>query len=78
MATPQEKIGEILDGLNDSQIAEVIDFAEYLKSKNRKKSWDEMPIDNEPLSNEEITAIKEGEKELEQGHTLSYKDVFGE
>lgn len=37
MATSKDKLNEIINFLNESDISEVIDFAEFLLEKNKRK-----------------------------------------
>lgn len=73
MATPKDKLNKLLDVLDESQIFEVVNFAEFLATKKQNSFWDNLPIDDEPLTKTDIKAIKSASREK----TLSYKEVFG-
>ncbi|MFH0702030.1 MAG: hypothetical protein V2B14_00625 [bacterium] len=77
MATPKEELNKIINQLNEKQISEVINFAEFIKNKFEKDFWENIPLDDEPLTDEDLQAIKEGEEELKTGKTLTYDEVFG-
>jgi hypothetical protein len=76
MATSKDMLNEIVNQLEEKQIAEVINFAEFLRDKSDKEFWKNIPVDDEPLTEEELQAIKEGEEDLRTGKTLTHNEVF--
>jgi len=44
------------------------------EEKRNKSFWDNIPEDDEPLTDEELEAIKDGEKDLKAGNTLSFDE----
>ncbi|SHE89987.1 hypothetical protein SAMN02745195_01379 [Thermoanaerobacter uzonensis DSM 18761] len=63
-----KKLNEIIDSLTEKEIAEVIDFAEYLKEKKKKElikkfnDWDKS-LEVEQMTHEEEKLLKESEGE---------------
>jgi|GEM_PF-6798485 len=63
-----KKLNEIIDSLTEKEIAEVIDFAEYLKEKKKKElikkfnDWDKS-LEVEQMTYEEEKLLKESEGE---------------
>ena len=76
MATSKDKLNEIINLLNENQLSEVAEFAEFIKNKSEKDFWNNLPGDNEPLTEEELQIVKEAEKDLKEGKTLEYDEVF--
>lgn len=77
MPTPKEKLNEIVNNLDEKQLAEVIDFAEFINNKAEREFWDNLPEDDEPLTEEDLQSVKEGEKDFREGKTYSFDEVFG-
>jgi hypothetical protein len=80
MTTPKEKLNEKISLLNNYEVAEVLDFIEFLQQKKERnliKALEEAPECDEELSEDEVTEINEAEKEALCGETLSYDEVFG-
>lgn len=76
MATPKEKLNELINYLDEKQLSEVVDFAEFLKNKAEKEFWDNLPEDDEPLTEEELKVIKEGVEDLKTGKTISHEEFL--
>ncbi|AIS53459.1 hypothetical protein TKV_c23330 [Thermoanaerobacter kivui] len=62
-----KKLNEIIDSLTEKEIAEVIDFAEYLKEKKKElikkfNDWDKS-LEVEQITHEEEKLLKESEGE---------------
>lgn len=77
MATEKEKLNELIDYLNEKQLSEVIDFVEFLKNKTEKEFWENIPEDDEPLTDVEKQIIEEARKDFKAGKTLKFDEVFG-
>jgi len=77
MATSKERLTELINQLNDNQISEVIDFTEFIKNKAQKDFWNNLPEDDEPLTEDDLKAIKEGKEDFKAGKTLKHNEVFG-
>ena len=76
MATPKDKLNEILNNLNEAELSEVANFAEFLALKKEKAFWHNLPEDDEPLTAEELEAIKEAKEDFKAGRTLTFEEVF--
>lgn len=77
MAKPKDKLNEIIENLNEVELAEIIDFAEFINEK-RKKMFDEA-FKNVQEAEESLT--EEDVKELEEAsssESISYKEMWGE
>lgn len=80
MATPKDKLSEKIKALNEFEAVEALDFIEYLeqkRAKDLKDYLDSVPSDDEPLTEDELNAIKAGEQDIQKGETLSFDEVFG-
>ncbi len=80
MATPHDRLNEKIKTLKDFEAIEALDFIEYLEQKRTrelKEAFENAPEVDEPLTEEEIQAFKQAEKDVEKGETLSYEEVFG-
>ncbi len=77
MKTHKEKLDEIINQLDDNQVAEIVDFAEFLKNKTEREFWKNLPVDDEDVTEDDLTSIKEGEEDLKSGRSMSYEEVFG-
>jgi hypothetical protein len=82
MAIPKEKLNErlneLINYLDDKQLSEIVDFAEFLNSKADREFWDNLPEDDEPLTEEDLQAIKEAEEDLKAGKTISHEEFLSE
>lgn len=66
----KNKVKEIIENLQEEELAEVIDFIEYLRFKEEKE-------ENEILNDVElIESIKRGLKDIENGDVYDFEDVF--
>ena len=75
MATAKERLNEIVESLNEVELAEIIDFAEFINNK-RQKLFDEAfknvsEID-ESLTEEELKSLKEAK----ESGSISYKEMW--
>ncbi|KHO63160.1 hypothetical protein THYS13_12720 [Thermoanaerobacter sp. YS13] len=66
----KNKVKEIIDNLQEEELAEVIDFIEYLKFKKERE-------ENEILNDIELLeSIKRGLEDIENGDVYDFEDVF--
>ena len=66
----KNKVKEIIDSLQEEELAEVINFIEYLKFREEKE-------EEEILSDVElIESIKRGLEDIENGNVYDFEDVF--
>lgn len=76
MVTQKDRLNEIINSLDETQISEVIDFAEFLKLKREQDFWSNVPEDDEPLSAQDLKDLNEAKEEQKKGETLSFEEVF--
>ncbi|MEI7475120.1 MAG: hypothetical protein WCK67_10135 [bacterium] len=74
MATPKEQLSEKIKTLNNFEAVEALDFIEYLEQKRAKELKEFL---NNVDTDDELNAIKTGQKDLAKGETLSFDEVFG-
>ncbi len=77
MATPKDKLNEIIKNFNDLDIAEIIDFAEFIKEKRQRaldEAFNNVKEEYEPLSEKELNDLKEASS----SESISYKEMWGE
>lgn len=76
MATSRDKLNKIVDNLNEIELAEVVDFAQFI-NKRRKKVFDEafklVKEEEESLSEQEISELKDASA----SESVSYKEMWG-
>ncbi len=76
MVTPKDKLNQIIDNLNEIELAEVIDFARFINER-RKRIFDEafsaVKEEEEPLTEREITELQESSS----SESLSYREMWG-
>jgi hypothetical protein len=76
MATSRDKLNKIADDLNEIELAEVVDFAQFI-NKRRKKVFDEafklVKEEEENLTEQEISELKDASS----SKSLSYKEMWG-
>lgn len=80
MSTPQDKLNEIIQDLNEFKMAEMNDFTEFMKYRKRNSFLDALnnaPEVDEPLTEEELQDVKEAEEDVKLGKILSSREVFG-
>ena len=78
MSTP-EKLINIFEKLPESEKNELIDFAEYLQEKKQRqfyKKLEELQVDDEPLTPEEIEGLKRAEEDIKEGRVSTAEDVY--
>jgi hypothetical protein len=79
MSSTQDNIYEIINSLNDDDKKTVIDFAGYLLQKRKNdldKMLNEAPVDDEPLTEEELKALSESESDLQKGVYFTEKEFW--
>lgn len=74
MATPHEKLREKIKTLKNFEAIEALDFIEYLEHKRNREineAFENAPEVDETLTDEEVKAFKQADKEVENRETLS-------
>ncbi|OGI03518.1 MAG: hypothetical protein A2Y25_11025 [Candidatus Melainabacteria bacterium GWF2_37_15] len=76
MATSKDKLNKIIENLNEIELAEVIDFAQFINER-RKKVFDEafktVKEESETLSEQEIKDLHESSS----SKSISYTEMWG-
>jgi len=75
MSVPKDRLHELIEEMNESEISEIVDFAEYINNKRQKlfdEAFSNVPEIDEPLTNDELKSIKESK----ESGSVSYKDMW--
>ena len=69
----KERLARLVDDLPEDIAGEVLDFAEYLKDKQRRilAAFNALPIDDEPVSEEENRIADQAIKDAIHGEALT-------
>jgi len=77
MSTPNERLNEIVKDMNDLELAEIIDFAEFINNK-KQKAFDEafknVQETDESISDKELESIQEAK----DSGSISYKEMWND
>ena len=79
MPTPKDKLNKMMADLSDLELAEIVDFAEFVKHKRQtelEESLKNAPVDDEALTPEEIESIKQGEEDLKNENLVDAEEVW--
>ncbi|WJH36609.1 hypothetical protein MJA45_02475 [Paenibacillus aurantius] len=72
MAVNKERINDLINRLSEKDLELVTDLMERL-AQNR--SYDDIPVDDEPTTQEDLDAIKNAHEALKRGDLISLKDI---
>lgn len=75
MATPKEKLNKIIEGMNEIELAEIVDFAEFLSEKRTKmfdRAFENVREVEESLTEKELAELKEAS----ESNSISYKEMW--
>lgn len=75
MSTPKDKLNEIVDNLNELEVAEIVDFAEFIKNRKQKlfdEAFKNVPDSNEHLTEAELKSLQESR----ESGSISYKEMW--
>ncbi|HEY9765312.1 MAG TPA: hypothetical protein V6C82_03070 [Chroococcales cyanobacterium] len=76
MSTAKEEILRRILDVTDHVAGEVLDFLEYLDNKEKRKiPFANCPIDDEPLTEEDMAAIREGREAIKRGEVVSLEEI---
>lgn len=79
MSVQKEELYRLIDALPEKEIAAAKRFLEFLVIQPDEESWDEFlknpPIDDEPLTEDDLRDIEEGEKAIAEGKVKSWEQV---
>ncbi|MHB1161327.1 MAG: hypothetical protein ACYC66_13375 [Chloroflexota bacterium] len=79
--TDKEKLYRLIDELPEGELLPAERFLEYLRDRARDavlRAFMEAPEDDEPLTDEELAAIREGEKAVARGEVKPWEEVKAE
>lgn len=75
MSMAKDKLHELVDELPEEETPAAQRFLEYLRDVKKKSStFKNAPIDDEPLTKEELDAIHEAEKAINNGETKDLEE----
>ncbi|MDF2922947.1 MAG: hypothetical protein K0R57_1861 [Paenibacillaceae bacterium] len=72
MAVNRDHIHELINRLSDNDLALVSDLMERL---TQFPAYRDIPLDDEPTTQEDLDAIHAADEALEKGELISYKDI---
>ena len=80
MSISKKELYDLIDQIPESETGEVKCLLEMLLKKAKKRKefkefLDNCPIDDEPLTDEDLEAIKEAEADIAAGRVYSFEDV---
>lgn len=79
MSVPEDKLINIMKELPDSKKNELLDFAEYLVQKKDREIMEALmnaPVDDEPLTPDDIESIQRAEDDIKAGRVSNAEDVY--
>lgn len=82
MSVQKEELYRLIEALPEKEIATAKRFLEFLVIQPDEESWDEFlknpPIDDEPLSEDDLRDIEEGKKAIAESRVKSWEQVKSE
>jgi len=79
MSMQKEELYRLVDALPEQEISTAKRFLEFLIVKPGKESWEELlknpPIDDEPLTADDLKTIAEAEKDIAEGRIKPWEQV---
>lgn len=75
LMTTKERLHQVVDGLSEEQAADALD---YIVSRGRDplaRRLDAAPLDDEPLTDEDIDALREMREDAAAGRMVSLDDL---
>jgi predicted transcriptional regulator len=76
--TKRERLHSLVDSLAEDEVPVAIRFLEFLESdapSSRLWSFEDAPVDDEPLTEEEQRAMAEAEEDIAQGRVVSHAEA---
>ncbi|MBP1155075.1 MULTISPECIES: hypothetical protein [unclassified Paenibacillus] len=71
MAISKDRINDLINRLSDKDLELVTDLMERLTQHNKR----EIPIDDEPTTQDDLNAIKAAHEALKKGELINLKDI---
>ena len=75
MTTSKEKLNQIIDNLNELELAEVVDFAQFINERRKKvfdKAFKSVQEEQETLTEQEIKELREASS----SESISYNEMW--
>jgi hypothetical protein len=75
--TAKDKLRQAVDRLTEAEAADTLDFLARRRGARDGlgESLDQVPVDDEPVSNEEERAVQRARDEIERGETISLEQA---
>lgn len=76
--TERERLRELIDDLPEVEVHAALRFVEYLRHSDDDpvlKALEEAPPDDEPLSEDDVTALEEAWEDVRQGRLVSHEEL---
>lgn len=79
MSVQKEELYRLVDALQEQEIPIAKRFLEFLITEPDEVAWEKLlknpPIDDEPLSDDDLIAIAEAEKDIAEGRVKPWEQV---
>ncbi|HET9209201.1 MAG TPA: hypothetical protein VFR03_02320 [Thermoanaerobaculia bacterium] len=76
--TARERLRALVDDLPEEEVQATLRFVEHLhelESDPVLMALREAPLDDEPLTDEDLTAIEEAREDIAQGRLISHEEI---
>jgi hypothetical protein len=76
--TERERLRALVDGLPEQEVHVALRFVEYLRETEEDpvlKALREAPLDDEPVTEEDLKALEEAWEDVRQGRVVSHEEV---
>lgn len=76
--TDRERLHELVEDLPESEVHAALRFVEYLRYSEDDpvlKALQDAPPDDEPLTEEDVTALEEAWEDVRQGRLISHEEI---
>lgn len=76
--TPRERLHTLVDDLPESEVRTATRFVEYLHQEASDpvaQALRDAPLDDEPLTEDDLAAIEEAKRDFREGRTLSHEEA---
>lgn len=76
--TERERLRALVDGLPEQEVHAALRFVEYLQETEEDpvlKALREAPLDDEPVTEEDLKALEEAWEDVRQGRVVSHEEI---
>jgi hypothetical protein len=76
--TEKERLHTLVDGLPEQEVHAALRFVEYLwqgASDPVAQALQNAPVDEEPLTAEDLAELEAGERDWQEGHVVSHDEA---